>query len=113
MTIQFKKCKLEDLHVLRDISIETFQDTYSKQNKPENMLAYLDRAFTPQQLERELANGGSQFYFIYFDEDAAGYLKVNTNDAQSEKMGKEYLGIERIYIKNTVMMQTMEILLHN
>lgn len=45
MTIQIKKCKLEDVHVLRDKSIETFQDTYSKQNKPENMLAYLDRAF--------------------------------------------------------------------
>lgn len=79
MTIQIKKCKLEDVHVLREISIETFQDTYSKQNKPENMLAYLDRAFPPQQLERELVNRGSQFYFIYFDEDAAGYLKVNTN----------------------------------
>ncbi|GEC80367.1 hypothetical protein LSP03_01100 [Lysinibacillus sphaericus] len=45
MTIQIKKCKLEDVHVLREKSIETFQDTYSKQNKPENMLAYLDRAF--------------------------------------------------------------------
>lgn len=75
MTIQFKKCKLEDVHVLREISIETFQDTYSKQNKPENRLAYLDRAFTPQQLERELVSRGSQFYLIYFDEDAAGYLK--------------------------------------
>lgn len=100
MTIQIKKCKLEDLHVLRDISIETFHDTFSKQNSPENMQAYLDRAFTPQQLERELVNRSSQFYFICFDEEAAGYLKVNANDAQSEKMGEEYLEIERIYIRN-------------
>ena len=34
-----------------------------------------------------------------FNDEVAGYLKVNTNDAQSEKMDEESLEIERIYIK--------------
>ena len=37
--------------------------------------------------------------FVYFNNEVAGYLKVNTNDAQSEEMGDESLEIERIYIK--------------
>ncbi|MEH7749282.1 GNAT family N-acetyltransferase, partial [Neobacillus drentensis] len=32
--------------------------------------------------------------------EVAGYLKNNTNDAQTEEMGEESLEIERIYIKN-------------
>lgn len=100
MTINIKKCALEDLHTLQEISYETFNDTFKDQNSPENMIAYLERAFNLKQLEKELFNLSSQFFFVYFNNDLAGYLKVNTNDAQSEEMGDESLEIERIYIKN-------------
>lgn len=101
MTIKIKKCNQEDLEILQEISIETFNDTFKDQNSPENMKAYLERAFNAQQLEKELSTISSQFFFAYFNEAVAGYLKVNTNEAQSEEMGSESLEIERIYIKNT------------
>ncbi|HDR7784563.1 MULTISPECIES: GNAT family N-acetyltransferase [Bacillus] len=99
MTI--KKCTLEDLHKLQEISYETFDETFKHQNSPENMNAYLEKALNLKQLEKELANLSSQFYFMYFNNEVAGYVKVNTNDAQSEEMGDESLEIERIYIKST------------
>ncbi|MCH6266164.1 GNAT family N-acetyltransferase [Neobacillus citreus] len=99
MTINIKKCTLEDLHTLQEISYETFNETFKDQNSSENMIAYLERAFNLNQLEIELSNLSSQFFFIYFNNDVAGYLKVNINDAQSEEMGEESLEVERIYIK--------------
>ncbi|GJM70791.1 hypothetical protein HMSSN036_30070 [Paenibacillus macerans] len=87
------------MQTLQEISIETFNDTFKDQNSPENMQAYLEKAFNAEQLERELSNSFSEFYFICYNEEPAGYLKVNMNDAQSEKMGEESLEIERIYIK--------------
>lgn len=101
MSVRLKKCSHEDLKILKEISIETFNDTFKDQNSPENMKAYLESAFQSNQLEKELSNISSQFFFIYFNDEVAGYLKVNTNEAQSEKMGDESLEIERIYIKNT------------
>lgn len=101
MTIKIKKCNHEDLQTLQEISIETFNDTFKDQNSPENMKAYLERAFNSKQLEKELSTISSEFFFIFFNEELAGYLKVNMNDAQSEKMGNESLEIERIYIKNS------------
>ena len=98
MTIKIKKCNREDLQVLQDISIETFNDTFKDQNSSENMKAYLERAFNLKQLEKELSNLSSEFFFIYFHNEIAGYLKVNVNDAQSEEMGEESLEIERVYI---------------
>ncbi|HGH7174117.1 TPA: GNAT family N-acetyltransferase [Bacillus wiedmannii] len=101
MTINIKKCTLEDLHTLQKISCETFDETFKHQNSSENMNAYLEKAFNLTQLEKELVNLSSQFYFVYFNNEVAGYVKVNTNDAQSEEMGDESLEIERIYIKST------------
>jgi diamine N-acetyltransferase len=60
----------------------------------------LERAFDLNQLEKELANSSSQFFFVCFNNEVAGYLKVNTDEAQSEAMGDESLELERIYIKN-------------
>ncbi|MDO8226546.1 GNAT family N-acetyltransferase [Bacillus cabrialesii] len=99
MTINIKKCSHEDLKILLEISLETFNDTFKDQNSSENMKAYLDSAFNTEQLEKELSNISSQFFFVYCHHEVAGYLKVNTDDAQSEEMGDESLEIERIYIK--------------
>ncbi|MNJ59672.1 Protease synthase and sporulation negative regulatory protein PAI 1 [compost metagenome] len=100
MTITIKKCTFKDLRQLQEISYETFKETFKHQNSPENMNAYLDSAFNLKKLENELSNISSQFFFTYFNDEIAGYLKVNTNDAQTEVMGDESLEIERIYIKN-------------
>ncbi|QDP41163.1 GNAT family N-acetyltransferase [Radiobacillus deserti] len=99
MTIALSKCRLEDSHKLQEISIETFHETFTNQNSPENMRAYIEKAFHLSQLNLELTNPASKFFFVYYNHDVAGYLKVNVDGAQSEDMGAESFEIERIYIK--------------
>ncbi|MFA9458114.1 GNAT family N-acetyltransferase [Halalkalibacter sp. AB-rgal2] len=100
MTTSIRKCTLDDLHTIQKVSYETFNETFKHQNSPENMDAYLKKAFNLQQLEKELTTPSSQFYFIYYHNRLAGYLKLNMNDAQSERLGDDALEIERIYLKN-------------
>ncbi|WP_138420914.1 GNAT family N-acetyltransferase [Aquibacillus sediminis] len=100
MTAKITKCNRDDLQILQEISIETFNDTFKGQNSPENMKAYLEKAFNIKQLEKELSNISSEFFFVNFNNEVAGYLKVNTHDAQSEEIGDNSIEIERIYIKN-------------
>lgn len=100
MTMSIKKCTLEDSRELQEISVDTFNETFKDQNSPEHLNAYLEKAFNLKQVEQELANRSSLFFFVYFHHEVAGYLKVNTDDAQSEAMGDESLELERIYIKN-------------
>ncbi|PEF59343.1 GNAT family N-acetyltransferase [Bacillus cereus] len=101
MTTHTEKCTLKDIHRLQEISYETFNETFKHQNPPENMNHYLEKAFNLKQLEKELSNVSSQFFFVYFNDEIAGYLKVNIDDAQSEEMGNESLEVERIYIKSS------------
>lgn len=100
MTVEIKTCSLRDLETLQAISMETFNETFKDQNSPVQMKAYLEKAFNSEQLKKELSELSSEFHLIYFNEELAGYVKVNRNDAQSEKMGDESLEIERIYIKS-------------
>jgi diamine N-acetyltransferase len=99
MDITIKSCTIEDLSKLQVLSYETFNETFKDQNSPENMNAYLERAFNLKQLAKELSTISSQFFFIYLNHEVAGYIKVNTQEAQSENMGEDSLEIERIYIR--------------
>ncbi|PLT27622.1 GNAT family N-acetyltransferase [Peribacillus deserti] len=99
MTIHVKKCTLKDLYTLQEISYGTFNETFKHQNSPENMNAYLEKAFNLNQVEKELSDSSSAFYFVYVNDELAGYLKVNVGEAQTEEMGGDSLEIERIYIK--------------
>lgn len=100
MSVNIKKCGIEELELLQQISIETFNDTFKNQNSPENMKSYMDKAFNTEQLHQELNNVHSEFFLIFADEEPAGYLKINSHNAQSEKMGDDALEIERIYIRS-------------
>ncbi|EOH92897.1 hypothetical protein UAW_02938 [Enterococcus haemoperoxidus ATCC BAA-382] len=96
--IEIKKITLNDLVALKALSIKTFTDTFAKDNTPEDLKEYLDQAYTEEKLANELQNQDSEFYFIYSEDQLAGYLKINVNEAQTETIEEDALEIERIYI---------------
>ncbi|MDX8344531.1 GNAT family N-acetyltransferase [Rossellomorea sp. YZS02] len=100
MNIKMTKCTVEDSRKLQEIGYETFKETFEDQNSQENMKAYLEAAFNIKQVEKELSNPLSHFFFVSINDVVAGYLKVNSGDAQSEEMDDDSLEIERIYIIN-------------
>ncbi|RNF40753.1 GNAT family N-acetyltransferase [Planococcus salinus] len=93
------KCTAADLNELQNVSKVTFTETFEKQNSPDHLKAYLDKSFNRSQLAEELSHPSSHFYFALVDGKVAGYLKVNTDDAQTEDMGEDAIEVERIYVK--------------
>lgn len=98
MSIEIRKCTLEDLPVLQKISMETFRDTFQDQNTAEDLQNYLEKAYNAKQLKIELLNPDSAFYFLFDQNELAGYLKININVAQTESIDADALEVERIYI---------------
>lgn len=95
-----KICHLNQLAVLRELSIETYHDTFTDSNSDEVMQAYFDSALSMDKLHGEVINPASTFYFIYDQQEIAGYLKVNETTAQTDIFDEKALEIERIYIRN-------------
>lgn len=97
--IEMKKVKLSDVYELRQISIETFKDTFGDDNSKQDLEEMFENNYGIDQLKKEISDDKTDFEFIYVDNELAGYLKINIGEAQSEDMGSDYLEIERIYIR--------------
>ena len=73
----------KDLYQLVEIACTTFIDSFAEQNEPIAFYAYVEQAFAPEQLEKELYTEGSIFYFVENDNHIIGYFKINTNKSPS------------------------------
>ncbi|TPR19574.1 GNAT family N-acetyltransferase [Apilactobacillus timberlakei] len=99
MNINMTPIKNDNVDTLRDISIETFRDTFGDYNSEKDMQNYFDTAYNVDELKKEINEQNSNFKFVFCDHKLAGYLKLNIGDAQSELKVKNALEVERIYIK--------------
>jgi diamine N-acetyltransferase len=98
MKLTMNKCTIDDLHLLRELSYKTFNETFRDMNKPSNMKAYLEQAFDIVKMRDELSNSNSLFYFLYADKELSGYLKLNKYEAQTDINDPQSIEIERIYV---------------
>lgn len=96
--VKLKKVTLNEIEELKNISRQTFIETFSSSNTDEDMRKYLDEGFSRDKLTRELNNEHSVFYFALLDDVVIGYLKVNTGLSQTEIQDEGALEIERIYV---------------
>lgn len=93
--IQIDKTNVKELQT---ISIQTFTETFARYNTAENMQQYVEECLSEEQLLSELNHPDSQFYFAMHNHEPVGYLKLNVNNAQTEKDFKHAIEIERIYV---------------
>lgn len=87
-----------DLPVLQAVSRQTFIEAFAADNTEANMQQYLNGAFSAEQLQREIGDPGTRFFFATRQGEVVGYLKLNTGEAQSDLRSEAGLEIERIYV---------------
>lgn len=95
---KLKTVGLDQLAELQAISRQTFAETFADDNSAADLAEYLDKAYAGEKLTAELADDNSEFLFIEHNQQVAGYLKLNWNEAQTEVQGPDALEVERIYL---------------
>lgn len=99
MSLIFKKCTIEDLDILIEMSKATFIDAFEKDNNPNDFKRYIAGAFNKEQITSELLNPNSSFYFMLLDAVGyVGYIKLNRKEAQKEPFDADAIELERIYV---------------
>lgn len=97
--IEITACTTADLSTLKALALSTFVNSFGHQNTPENMAIYTSKAFSDENVQQELSNPDSQFYFAKSQGEAIGYMKVNFGAAQTDLKEATGMEIERIYIR--------------
>ena len=96
--MKIRKINIDDLEALRNLSNQTFKETFEEVNTEEDMQKYLLENLSIEKLKTELENVNSEFYFAENNGEILGYLKLNFKDAQTEKLEENHFEIERIYV---------------
>ena len=104
---------ITDIDLLQQISRQTFAETFSASNSEENMKKYLDEAYSLDKLSAELQDPGARFYFAREGGEPVGYLKLNSETAQTELKDERALEIERIYVLSSWQGKQVGQLLYN
>ena len=92
---EINQCNLTEL---LEISKTTFTETFASQNSEENMKLYIYENLNEATLRSEINSPTSKFYFVYYKDELAGYLKLNFPGKSADTSNNNLLEIERIYI---------------
>ncbi|MCJ8209547.1 GNAT family N-acetyltransferase [Mucilaginibacter sp. RS28] len=97
-SLLIRRATAEDVDVLLSFSKDVFFTAFAHQNTAEDMALYAAKTFNRDGLLAELSNNHSQFYFAYYKNALAGYLKLNFNFAQTEFREDTGMEVERLYV---------------
>ncbi|PWT80028.1 MAG: N-acetyltransferase [Acidobacteria bacterium] len=97
-TMNIRRAQLEDANLLAELGAETFSETFSKDNTPEDMAAYLASSFNVESLAAELLDPLSIFLIVYVDGETAGYAKIRSGEPPSGVEGHKPIELVRIYV---------------
>ena len=96
--IMIRSCNLNDLEILRELSITTFVETFAANNTTADISQYVSEHFHSSRIKEELENPDSCFYLVERDGNAVAYMKLNIGDAQTESGYPDSLELQRIYV---------------
>ncbi|WP_461452698.1 GNAT family N-acetyltransferase [Mucilaginibacter sp.] len=96
--LSISKVEIADLDKLISFSRKTFLDSFSHLNSPEDIALYSKKAFDNSKMLAELNNPNSAFYCALWDDELAGYIKINFAGAQTDLNDATTLELERIYV---------------
>ena len=96
LTIRY--ADVEDAKMLAEVGGQSFYDTFAKDNKPEDIADYLAKAFSVEQVAKEIADEKTIFLIVEIDSQTAGYAKLRVNEPPECITGENPIEIERFYI---------------
>lgn len=96
--IRITKISVADLEVVRNLSIQTFYESFAPMNTAADMKKYMDDSFSIEKMTAQLSDPFSEWYIASIEQQPVGYLKINFGSSQTERSHMNAVEIERIYV---------------
>lgn len=99
MNILIRKAVSEDHKVVAETGRSTFYETWKEYNTEEDMKIYLDEAFSPEKIRKDIElSDVNTFYLAFLEGRPVGYAKFRNDRTYDEFKGEPAFEIERIYV---------------
>jgi diamine N-acetyltransferase len=87
----------KDVLLIKNLSWQTFFDTFHKENAREDMELFLTSNFNENAVRAEIADTNNTFLIAYIKKDAVGYAKLSEGENPEGLNGAKALEISRLY----------------
>lgn len=98
-TFTLREADPEDVTLLAALAAEVFYDTFAADNNPEDMAAYMETAFHPEQIAAELADPNALFLLAESDGALVGYAKLYAGKPEPCITGPHPIELVRLYVR--------------
>jgi GNAT superfamily N-acetyltransferase len=88
----------EDIPALAAMAGKIFWHTFTGMMPESDLQRYIATAFTPEQFLCEWMDIGNTFIIAFYDQQWAGYAKINTRKAAERREVEKYIEVERLYL---------------
>jgi ribosomal protein S18 acetylase RimI-like enzyme len=88
----------DDIPQLRELAIRIYRETFSSQNSPSNMEAFLEKDYSIESFNREFDEDGSFYFFACDGQVPAGYLRLRKSTEAESHLGENTIELHRLYV---------------
>ena len=86
-----------DFELLASLGSQSFFEAFARYNNPEDIQSYLETAFAPSTIRKQLEDPDVVYFIATDDGKAVGYSKLKRNSAPKELPQSNCIQLERIY----------------
>lgn len=95
--IEIRKATVEDSDMLAVLGRRAFHEAFGQYNDPADMQTYLDLAFNPDNIRKQISEPQNTFLIAFFKNEPAGYAKIKRQSTVPELDSEQVIQLERIY----------------
>jgi GNAT superfamily N-acetyltransferase len=97
--IKIRRAVHEDAEILTDLAYKTFWDAFHDhpKNAPHDLAAYMEQAFSVEQIAAELDEARSVFLVADVDGELAGYAKLIVDSKEPDIIAESPIELSRLY----------------
>ena len=97
--VKIRRAEIEDAERLADLSYKTFWDAFHEhpENAPEDMAAYMEKAFSNEAIRTELSDENVIFIIAEFETELAGYAKITLGAIEDGIVAEKPIELNRLY----------------
>lgn len=97
--IKIRRATIEDAETLTDLAYKTFWDAFHDhpKNAPDDLADYMAKAFSLEQIERELVDKNSIFLIAEIENEPVGYAKLVVDNIEPGITATKSIELNRLY----------------
>ena len=95
--IAIRNASVSDFELLATLGRRAFFEAFGRYNDPGDMQSYLDSAFDPDIIRKQLEDPDVIYFIASYDGVDVGYSKLKRNSIPKELLDSKSIQLERIY----------------